>query len=92
MAPSPSDAAASVKEAAKGAKDLVPDSVSDPATAASKAADGNPFRGFFGGAQYGMLVGIFRSAAVHGYVVVWIEGAGEVSPVKHAYTQPPRTR
>ena len=54
---SPSDAAANVREAAKGAKDLVPDSASDPATAASKAAEGNPFRGFFGGAQYVMSSG-----------------------------------
>ena len=46
---SPSDAASSVKEAAKGAKDLVPESVSDAAAAASKAADTNPFRGFFSG-------------------------------------------
>ena len=57
MAPSsPSDAAASVKEAAKGAKDLVPDNVSDAATAASKAA--NSFSGFFGGAQKCMTLGL----------------------------------
>ena len=57
MAPgSPSDAAARVKEAAKGAKDLVPDNVSDAATAASKAT--NSFSGFFGGAQKFMTLGL----------------------------------
>ena len=55
MAPSPSDAAASVKEAAKGAKDLVPDSASDAAAAASKATGTNPFSGFFGGARNFMV-------------------------------------
>ena len=55
---SPSDAAASVKEAAKGAKDLVPDNVSDAATAASKATGDNSFSGFFGGAHKFLMFGL----------------------------------
>ena len=61
---SPSDAAASVKEAAKGAKALVPDSASDAAAAASKAAQTNPFRGFFGGAHQAISFGRLKSAGV----------------------------
>lgn len=46
---SASDAAASVKEAASSATDLVPDSAKGAATAAADASKTNPFGSLFGG-------------------------------------------
>ncbi len=45
-------APASPADAASGLKDALPDGAADAAGAAAKAADSNPFSGFFGGASH----------------------------------------
>ena len=66
VTPSPSDAAASVKAAVREVKTLAPENPTDVNTAATKAAQDNPFSSFFGGVQNALECGApqFCSSAV----------------------------
>lgn len=66
VTPSLSDAAASVKAAVREVKTLAPENPTDVNTAATKAAQDNPFSSFFGGVQKALECGApqFCSSAV----------------------------